>query len=350
MPAAEAVSDFLSGVRTAAAAAKGPVPTVCVFLDGENCWEHYRDGGEPFLTALVDALSEAEDIDAVTVSEALAAADAEGTVGRLDRLAPGSWIRGDLDTWAGHPEKNQAWRRLAGAADALDEARSNLDPVRVATAHERLLRAEGSDWFWWLGDDHPTPWKREFDSLFRAHVASVYEALGRAIPDDLRDEGAPSDRPPRAAPIDVPFQPIHPRLTGESRAHFAWYGAARLPEIQRNAAMHSGTTGPIRELQFGWDDSHLYLRLLPRSGRLDSLLRGGGVDLEIDARTLDLTSARTACGAVWEAAVPRPLLGPGAATFRLILRQADGSVTRIPTAGPASLLEEDAARSPAWTA
>ena len=157
---------------------------MCVFLDGENCWEHYEGGGEPFLTALVEALGEADDIDVVTPSEALTAAEAEGSVGRLPHLEPGSWIRGDLDTWAGHREKNAAWRRLAAAADALDDAaHAGLADDAFQIARDRLLRAEGSDWFWWLGDDHPTPWKAEFHALFVAHTASIYAAIGRPAPD-----------------------------------------------------------------------------------------------------------------------------------------------------------------------
>ncbi len=344
MPAHEAVADFLAGVRRKAAATDGPA-TVCVFLDGENCWEHYEGGGEPFLTALVDALGAAEDIDAVTPSEALAAADVAGLTGRLERLAPGSWIRGDLDTWAGHPEKNAAWRRLAAAADAMEAALGEgVEPARAAEAHDRLLRAEGSDWFWWLGDDHPTPWKREFDALFRAHVASVYTALGMDPPPDV-DAVSVARRPPPPPVVDVPFAPIRPRVDGESRGHFSWYGAARLPEGHEDGAMHGCTDGPVRELQYGWSDERLFVRLLPREGRMEQALAGGTVDIEIDDQALDPSTTRAACGAVWEAALPRP---PEGATLRLVLRGGDGSVVRVPARGPATL--HAPAGLPAWTA
>ena len=347
MPAEEAVRDFLAGVRRASEPAPGPA-TVCVFLDGENCWEHYEGGGEPFLRALVDALAEAVDIDAVTPSEALAAADTEGLVGRLEGLATGSWIRGDLDTWAGHPEKNAAWTRLAGAAAALDQAAGRgVAADRIEEARDRLLRAEGSDWFWWLGDDHPTPWKREFDALFRAHVASVYTAVGAELPPDVRAVPAASRRPPAASPVDTPFRPIRPRLDPEGRGHFAWYGAARLPEGHADGAMHGCTDGPVRELQYGWGDERLYVRLLPRDGRLDGRLTGGSVEVEIDDQTLDPAQTEAACGAVWVAALPRPRPG---ASLRLVLRGPDGSVVRVPAAGPATLFEADPTGSPAWTA
>jgi alpha-amylase/alpha-mannosidase (GH57 family) len=342
MPADEAVRDFLGGVRRKAAAAEGTA-TVCVFLDGENCWEHYEGGGEPFLRALVDGLASAEDIDAVTPSEALDHADAAGRTGTLDQLASGSWIRGDFDTWAGHPEKNAAWRRLAGAADALEQARaSGVADDQLALARTRLLRAEGSDWFWWLGDDHPTPWKAEFDALFRAHVASVYTALGLEPPPDMVPAGTVA--PPAPDAIEVPFAPIQPRLSGEDRGHFAWYGAARLPEGRRDGAMHAGTSSAVRELQYGWDHDHLYVRLLPLSGRLDRVIGGGSVGLEIDDRPLSPSMTDAACGAVWEASIPRADVQGD--TLRVVLHTDDGAVLRVPARGPARLYE----LTPAWTA
>jgi hypothetical protein len=339
MPAEEAVADFLAGIRAIAAAAPSATPpTVCVVLDGENCWEHYEGGGEPFLRALVDGLGEAQDIVAVTPSEALAASDREGATGRLQRIATGSWIRGDLDTWAGHPEKNAAWRRLAAAADAFDEAASRRPAVDLESARLRLLRAQGSDWFWWLGDDHPTPWKREFHALFRAHVASVYEDLGMDPPAEPKHSVA-FGRPPDPLPVDVPFGTIRPTLTGETRGHFAWWGAARLPEMHRDGAMHGSTPSVVRELQYGWDTEHLYMRLMPRSGRLDTLLEGGSIEMQIDDEPLPAEKTRVATGAVWEAAVPRGLLRSLPARVRLILRMADGSVTRVPARGPAVVHE-----------
>ena len=50
----------------------------------------------------------------------------------------------------------------------------------LARAREELLIAEGSDWFWWYGDDHSSDHDLEFDDLFRRHVRNVYRALERA--------------------------------------------------------------------------------------------------------------------------------------------------------------------------
>ena len=74
----------------------------------------------------------------------------------LQRLFAGSWISHNFAIWIGHPEDNHGW-------DALHETRRFLvreqevrghDPVVLAKAWEEIYIAEGSDWFWWYGDDH----------------------------------------------------------------------------------------------------------------------------------------------------------------------------------------------------
>ncbi len=45
--------------------------------------------------------------------------------------------------------------------------------------------AEGSDWFWWYGDDHSSAQDALFDYLFRKHLQNVYLLLGDEPPADL---------------------------------------------------------------------------------------------------------------------------------------------------------------------
>ena len=52
-------------------------------------------------------------------------------------------------------------------------------------ALEELLIAEGSDWFWWYGDDHSSDHDADFDDLFRRHLRNAYAALGAAVPEEL---------------------------------------------------------------------------------------------------------------------------------------------------------------------
>ena len=100
-----AADDFVGRVRDAArrfqagqpADAPAEAAVVTVILDGENAWEHYADAGRPFLRALYRRLSDALDIETVTMAEAAAR-----PARPLPSVFPGSWINGDFYIWAGH--------------------------------------------------------------------------------------------------------------------------------------------------------------------------------------------------------------------------------------------------------
>src|SRR6185295_17317363 len=94
------------------------------------------------------------------------------SIAPLSHLHSGSWINADFRIWIGHPEKNRAWDLLARARRALVENGST--PSSAPRAWESLAAAEGSDWFWWFGDDHFTPDKDIFDRLFREHLQAAY--------------------------------------------------------------------------------------------------------------------------------------------------------------------------------
>ena len=56
----------------------------------------------------------------------------------------------------------------------------------MSTECEELLAiCEGSDWFWWLGENNAAEPVARFEALFRAHLRALYAALGIAIPDEL---------------------------------------------------------------------------------------------------------------------------------------------------------------------
>ena len=61
---------------------------------------------------------------------------------------------------------------MAEAREALN-AGAGGDPKRLAAAREEVLIAEGSDWFWWYGDDHSSLNEAEFDDLFRRHLRNA---------------------------------------------------------------------------------------------------------------------------------------------------------------------------------
>lgn len=170
-----------------------------IVLDGENAWGGYPDDGRPFLHALYGRLSSDLRLKSVTFFEYLLGNPTRGVephpVGQLTRvydLATGSWIDEpgsspgvDLGTWIGEPEENTAWNLLGLARSAV--ARTAADAPAIERAHQSLLAAEGSDWFWWFGSDQESRNDAAFDELFRAHLRGAYHALGLEAPDSLED-------------------------------------------------------------------------------------------------------------------------------------------------------------------
>jgi alpha-amylase/alpha-mannosidase (GH57 family) len=159
--------------------------TVTVVVDGENAWGGYADDGRPFLRALYRQLEHDDELETATFSQCAAGTPAAPAI---ERLATGSWIDeagsapgADLGTWIGEDEENRAWELLADARAELQRAGS--DAVDACWA---LHAAEGSDWFWWFGEDQDSGHDWDFDELFRTHLANVYRFIGREPPDALR--------------------------------------------------------------------------------------------------------------------------------------------------------------------
>jgi alpha-amylase/alpha-mannosidase (GH57 family) len=164
--------------------------------DGENAWGSYRNCGRAFLRGIYRRLNDDPELVAVTFSEFMDG-DASRGVGphpkdeqhEVTPLYCASWIdemgsaRGnDLNIWIGSPQENRAWEVLGDVRDHLD--RLGATPETHPAAFESLYAAEGSDWFWWFGDDFLLPpgvdWT--FDMLFREHLKNVYRALGEEPP------------------------------------------------------------------------------------------------------------------------------------------------------------------------
>jgi alpha-amylase/alpha-mannosidase (GH57 family) len=185
-PAEDAAADFMGRLaaikeRLEAEGAAGP-HVVSVILDGENAWEHYEGDGIPFLRALYRSLSEADWVQTVTPSQYLDAfAD---TVEPLEELWPGAWFSSNYATWIGEPEEATAWDYLWQARDDYGRAErsGDVDEEALAAAYEKMLFAEGSDWFWWYGDDQSSGNDDYFDGAFRELIGQMYDALGRERP------------------------------------------------------------------------------------------------------------------------------------------------------------------------
>jgi alpha-amylase/alpha-mannosidase (GH57 family) len=258
--AAEAAADdFIARVgeagRRFSARTGGAEAIVPVILDGENAWEHFEGGGRPFLRALYRRLSDHPEVRTVTMQEA-----SRGEPRELTGIFPGSWIDANFYIWIGHADDHRAWSQLADAREAIDRA-ADVAPETLARAHEEVLIAEGSDWFWWYGDDHSSDHDAEFDDLYRRHLRNVYRFLNKPVPDELFVSNISGDTVPV---VDVePTSLLKPTLDGEETSYFEWLGAGEIEVREVAGAMHQADRRAplIRRVRYGFDQERLYVRV-----------------------------------------------------------------------------------------
>jgi hypothetical protein len=302
---------FLKRIRDNAAPilAQGRDALVPVILDGENCWEHYHEGGREFLRHLYQGILDDRRMQALTVSEALERVEATP----LDRIFPASWISANFDVWIGAEEDNTAWEYLLRARQTYE--RSNR---KNALAYEELLIAEGSDWCWWYGPEHHSDNREEFDSLFRDHLKNVYTALGEPPPEELFRPILKHLAAPTA--ILPPAGPVHAKLDGEISSYFEWLHAGVYEVDTRQGAMHGGKQYAER-LLWGTDGDKLYLRVDPVHGVDLSQLH-----VRIENHVAEIQHVR---GGVLECALPLD----GILSFAVILDRDGAPVQRLPAAG-----------------
>jgi alpha-amylase/alpha-mannosidase (GH57 family) len=271
-----AAADFVAKVRQAgrrfAEAGGGEDATIAVILDGENAWEYYEGGGRAFLRSLYGLLRDATDIETVTMSTA-----ASGAARDLPSLYPGSWINGDFYIWAGHHDDHRAWQQLATARQVYDEHKDRVAPAARAEALEELLIAEGSDWFWWYGDDHSSDHDREFDDLFRRHVRNAYRALGQRAPDDLHVSNITTE-PRREGPLML-GRLSSPAIDGRSADFSQWMSATDVRLGGGGGTMHRVTGPLVHSLRVAADAQHVFLRV--EGADLVRRLRDGDLRLAV---------------------------------------------------------------------
>jgi len=263
--AAEAASDLVSRLVHIHSALDEPGEhLVSIILDGENAWENYVNDGRNFLVELYGRLSEDERLECVTVSEFLSGPREPG---RLGRVWPGSWINHDFRIWIGHDEDNSAWEFIARAREALAGRRAALgghaegaDKEALDEAWEELYAAEGSDWFWWYGDDHSTSSDAVFDTLFRLRIKKIYALIGMEPPVSLERPISSGVKPVR--PEVTPTAPVSPEIDGEISNYYEWLTAGRFGLGGYGGAMHrAGEKRLIEGVSYGFSAEKIFFRL-----------------------------------------------------------------------------------------
>jgi len=342
-------------------------PVVPIILDGENAWEHFREGGRTFLRRFYAGLQADPRLRAVTMSEAVAA----GAPLELPRVFAGSWIHADFSVWIGHADDRRAWDFLGAARDALTaaEKEGKVATPALERAREAFRAASGSDWCWWYGDDHSSENDYEFDRLFRRHLRAVYEAIGQGAPEALSETLITTRH--HEVRQSRPAGEVTPVLDGEITSPDEW-AAAGLHRVPLTGAMHRGAQG-IRAVRFGADRRRLSLLVEPTTGSLHDLVRAAEVvvifpgpeSLRYRVRREDAqarvvreawtemgwvageTRAQAAVGSVLELGIPLRELNPGPGQrleFRVLVVQNGTELERHPETGPIELGLEEVAR------
>ena len=236
MPPADAAAHLIRNLKDSARPLldSGKNAVVSIILDGENAWEYYPQSGREFLRRFYDALQRDGQIEPVTISGAIAR-HRPSDFGQLHRLVPGSWIDANFNVWIGSPEDNRSWDLLAEARDYYHRHANRVSEAQRQIAWEELLIAQGSDWNWWYGPEHHSANDRDFDELYRKHLANVYHALEGIPPEELNTPIASGGVRPSYLPQTAY---VHARVDGLVSGYFEWMGAASYTSDQRTSAMH----------------------------------------------------------------------------------------------------------------
>ena len=281
----EAARDFVRRLE----GREGPVP---VILDGENPWEHYPGGGVAFLRALFRILSNHPTIRTVTMSEI-------EPRGELGGIVAGSWINRNFGVWIGHSEDRRGW-------ELLGRAYRDLQGSTNALAWECLRAAEGSDWYWWFGEDFTSAQDLEFDALFRRHLTNVYRALGRPAPEDLQRPIKQIRNDGRAT---LPQALLTVRLDGRRTDYFEWVAAGHYG-MSREYSAQAGESSFISDVYYGFDRDRMLVRLDFKNGvNPAEALAGGKLRIQVTRPRAVTAPLEGVVGEIFEAAVPFDELG-----------------------------------------
>lgn len=247
-------------------------PVVPIILDGENAWEYYDNNAKDFFEALYEEIERADWCETLTFSEVFQKDDVES--GYIEHIKPGSWIYGTFSTWMGHEEKNRGWELLSIAKNSYEAKKSMLAEEADKKAKKELMIAEGSDWFWWYGDDHYTPQADEFDELFRKHLINIYKIIGETPPQKMFE---PICKVKTGKQRSKPKNYVSPTIDGQISDFYEWLGGGYVDLDADFSVMDSGGFH-FEKLFWGFDDENIYFAI---KGKFDELI-DKGYELSID--------------------------------------------------------------------
>ena len=264
--AERAIGDLITRLKNIRLHAPGS-SVVPIILDGENAWEYYSGNGYEFLRGLYARIAETPSLELATFAEVAARTPPRHN---LAHIYPGSWINANFGVWVGHPEENIGWDYIERARTAAVEgsvqvaellSRQGPAPAEGEEIARQICRslyaAEGSDWFWWYGDDHFSPHSDRFDALFRKQLMNVYRLLGRDIPRELFE---PIKKKTVAGFVREPKGLITPTINGIVSDYFEWLDAGLYDLTRQASAMHAAEN-LLQSFFYGFDRKSLYFRI-----------------------------------------------------------------------------------------
>ena len=230
---------------------------VFVILDGENAWEHFEGQGRPFLRALYRELTTNPEVRTVTMREAC------GSPARAHRAPASRFLDPQRLLHLGRSRRRPPRLGSAGPGPPAPRRAARRTGRAWTGRAKSLLVAEGSDWFWWYGDDHSSDHDQAFDQLFRRHLSYAYLAMGDPVPAELLISNITTDAAIRPT---SPWVPLSPTLDGDDSSYFEWMGGGWFDTRDVAGAMHQVTQAsqPILGIRYGYDNRHLFLCAVPK--------------------------------------------------------------------------------------
>lgn len=303
----DAVNDFMNQLRRIYDSVDFN-PHVSVILDGENAWEYYKNNAFHFFKKLYNRLGNTDWIVTQSFSDAIDNNDIPEEM--ISNIVAGSWIMGNFRIWIGHEEKNRAWEMLSRTRRVMMKYIDTVDEETKAKVYRELHAAEGSDWFWWFGDDHFSAQADVFDRLFRTHLINIRRLLNQEVPPELF---RPIKRSARTGIIRKPVDFIMPTIDGKITNFFEWQSGGIFDLKADAGSMHAGG-GDLKKMFYGFDRKNIYFAIdtdFRESNGLTlevEILSETGSGSEIYKILLDENSKTKgieyAIGSIFEASIP----------------------------------------------